>query len=118
MEFQSLVKHKLLIQREEQLKKGKGEEVVRRWFFRHDKITDFFLVPAFQGDHCNRRFQQVKEERFGGVYELLAVRLPLYEARELHKYLVDWAAKTENNALLNRYTRAMKRRHDAFQSSK
>jgi hypothetical protein len=110
LEFQSLVKHKLLIQRDERLKKEKNEEEVRRWFFRHDKITDFFLVPAFCGDHLARRIEQVKEERFGGVYELLAVRLSLKEAQELHKYLVDWAAQTNNNGLLNRYTRAMKRR--------
>jgi HEAT repeat protein len=116
LEFQSLVKHKLLLQREERLKKETSEEEVRRWFFRHDKITDFFLVPAFRGDHSNRRIEQVKEERFSGVYELMAVRLPLNEAQELHKYLVDWAAQTENNGLLNRYTRAMKLRHDTPRS--
>jgi hypothetical protein len=112
VEFQSLVRHKLVIEREEKLKKEKGEEEVRRWFFRHDKITDFFLVPAFCGVHADRRSEKVMDERFGGVYGLLAVRLPLKEAKALQNYLVDWAAQTNNNGLLNRYTRAMKRRRD------
>ena len=112
VEFQSLVKHKLVIQRDERLKKEKSEEEVRRWFFRHDKITDFFLVPAFCGVHAERRIEKVKDERFGGVYVLLALRLLLKEAQELHNFLVDWAAQTNHNDLLNRYTRAMKRRRD------
>lgn len=45
-----------------------------------------------------------------GVYELLAVRLPDDEEAPLQRFLIEWAADSHRNDLLNRYTVARRRR--------
>jgi hypothetical protein len=61
-----------------------------RWRFRHDKITDYFLYRAFQAQP--KRFDDhLADNRFIGVYILLARKLPRAQAETM---LTDiyWAA--------------------------
>jgi hypothetical protein len=64
---------------------------------------EFFLLPAFMEDRA-RREEHYLDEQFWGVYELLAVRLPDEEEEHLHQFLVEQAALTNKNDILNRYT--------------
>jgi HEAT repeat protein len=104
-EVASLVKDRLMLKRTELITKDKGQEEISRWFFRHDKIMEFFLLPAFMEDRA-RREEHYLDEQFWGVYELLAVRLPPAEGKRLHQFLIERAADTNRNELLNRYTLA------------
>ena len=72
---------------------------------------EFFLLPAFlDAEHEQRRFDHVEDERFWGVYELLAAKLPDREEGGLYKFLNEWAAATNQNELRNRYELARRRR--------
>ncbi len=106
-----LVDHKLLLCLTETLKNQKETKDVTKWMFRHDKIMNFFMVPAFLDPHADRRMKHVGDEPFGGVYDLLAIELPLAKAEELQRFLVDWSATTNENELLNRFTRRLNQRN-------
>ena len=98
VEAAELSEDRLMIQRTENIRKAQGEEERTRWFFRHERIMDFFLLPAFLGEEQKeRRFDNIEDERFLGVYELLAERLPNNEECELYAFLNDWAANTNQN---------------------
>ena len=82
-----------------------GKNDASPWVFRHDKVMDFFLLPAFCGEHKERRYEVVADGRFSGVYDLLAETLPQKEACALCKSLMVYALETGDNILFNRYTR-------------
>jgi hypothetical protein len=113
-EIASLVQDRLMLKRTETITKDKGLEEISRWFFRHDKIMEFFLLPAFMEDRA-RREEHFLDEHFWGVYELLAVRLPDEEEEPLHQFLIERAADTNRYELLNRYTLARHLRAPARQ---
>jgi HEAT repeat protein len=110
-ERDSLVEHRLLLERQTRRLQAGGETFIRTWSFRHEKIRDYFLVHAFLDPGSDRPHMHVdREDVFGGVYELLATRLPETEALELQKFLLDDAADHHRNRLLNRYTLAIRKR--------
>ena len=53
-----------------------------RWQFRHDKITDFFLYCAFRAKP-DRFNEHLADNRFIGVYVLLARKLSRSDARRM-----------------------------------
>ncbi len=81
-----------------------GKEEVGPWVFRHDKVMDFFLLPAFCGEHKERRYDVVADGRFSGVYDLLAGVLAGDEADALWRFLAQHAAKTGDHTVFDRYT--------------
>jgi hypothetical protein len=111
-EVAALARDRLMIQRTELFKTGEGERQVNHWCFRHDKIMDFFLLPAFMDEKkAAPSYENVDNYvPFIGVYELLAVWLPDDEEKRLYKRLIDRAADTNSNELLNRYTVARRLR--------
>jgi hypothetical protein len=117
-EVAALTEDRLMIRRTEVLTSAEGETHVNRWFFRHDKIMEFFLLPAFMDDKKARRYKEHLDEYepFIGVYELLAVRLPDEEDQRLHKHLIERAAETRSHDLLDRYTLARRFRPLVLQS--
>jgi hypothetical protein len=115
-EAEVLVEHKLLLRRTETLSNEKETREATKWMFRHDKIMDFFMAPAFLGDHADRQTKHMDDQSFSGVYEVLAFQLPLAQAEELQDFLVDWAAETNQNDLLNRFTRRLNARKAATQT--
>jgi hypothetical protein len=106
-EAASLASDRLMIQRHNVIVKETRSDEITRWFFRHDKITEFFLLPALMNpEKSRRRFDHFPDEQFFGVYELLAVRLSDPEEQVLRNSLIEWSADTNSHELLNRYTRA------------
>ena len=81
-----------------------GKDDANPWVFRHDKVMDFFLLPAFCGEHKDRRYEVVADGRFSGVYGLLAGVLPGDEADALWRFLAKHAAKTGDHTVSDRYT--------------
>jgi hypothetical protein len=111
IEATELSQHRLMIQRTDRIRTAQGEEDRTRWFFRHDRIMEFFLLPAFlDSEHEERRLDHIEDERFAGVYDLLAVHLPDAHEQELYCFLNEWAANTNQNELRNRYELARRRR--------
>jgi hypothetical protein len=109
-EARCLVGRQLMREITERLAQENGSRDETRWQFRHDKVMDFFLVPAFRGEHASRRYQECAEARFSGVYDLLAEMLPLEDADELRQFLVERGAETADNTLMNHYTRLFRAR--------
>lgn len=109
-EARCLVGRQLMRERTERLAQENGNRDETRWQFRHDKVMDFFLVPAFRGEHAARRYQECGDPRFSGVHDLLAEMLPWEEADELRQFLVERGAETADNTLMNRYTRLFRAR--------
>lgn len=114
-EVAALVKPRLMIQRTEIVRTQKGKEELTRSFFRHDRIIEFFLLPAFMGANSARQREHDLDEPFWGVYEQLAVRLPDAEEEQLDDFLIERAADTNRKDLLNRYTIARRLRTQAPQ---
>jgi HEAT repeat protein len=111
LEAIELVHHRLMIQRTDPIQTAQHKTERTRWFFRHDRIMEFILLSAFLGsEHKDRRINHIEDERFWGVYELLAVHLPASDELELYAWLNDWAANTNANELRNRYEIARRRR--------
>ena len=107
-EVECLAKHKLMRERTDSIKQKDG--TVRnesRWAFRHDKVMESLLLPAFTGDHRDRRFKLWADVRFAGVYDLLAETLPLGETDELRAFLVERSAEVNDNMLSNRFIRLL-----------
>ena len=110
-ETAALAQDHLMIQRVYVIRMERDEQEVSRWSFRHERIMDFFLLPAFLDEEKSaRRYEHAQDERFSGVYELLAVWLPDNEAAKLHGSLMAKAADTNQNDLLNRYALARRAR--------
>ena len=56
------------------------------WYFRHDRVRDFFILPAFTPPEAKkRRKEYVSDERFWGVYELLAGS-PEFDAKDEEEF--------------------------------
>ena len=76
--------------------------------FRHDKIRDFYLHFAFLGDDQALRFQYARDDRFGGVYDLLARRLPSGQAAELREFLLLKAVDDKDHRLSDRFIQQLR----------
>ncbi|MEH1811902.1 MAG: PBS lyase [Nostoc sp.] len=103
-------KYKMVVSRQWQDEKG---EAKREWYFRHDKIMDFFLVQSFLGDSeeaKNRLLDHMDDPRFRGVYFLLATLLPLDAAKELKEKLVQYAADTKDHTVSDTFVQLLRPR--------
>ncbi|MDZ7955985.1 HEAT repeat domain-containing protein, partial [Nostoc sp. DedQUE09] len=103
-------KYKMVVSRQWQDEKG---EAKREWYFRHDKIMDFFLVQNFLGESeeaKNRLIDHMNDPRFRGVYFLLATLLPLDAATELKEKLVQYAADTKDHTVSDTFVQLLRPR--------
>ncbi|MGM3307158.1 HEAT repeat domain-containing protein [Anabaena sp. WFMT] len=103
-------KYKMVVSRQWQDEKG---EAKKEWYFRHDKIMDFFLVQNFIGenDAAERLLvDRMGDPRFRGVYFLLATLLPLDAAKELREKLIQYAADTKDNTVSNTFVQLLRTR--------
>jgi len=74
-------------------------QVIQEWYFRHDKIMEFFIVQTFLGDHNPRPTQHFDDPRFRGVYFLLALLLPFHAAMSLREALIRYASQTQDHTI-------------------
>lgn len=93
--------------------KGPDDKERREWRFRHDKIQEFFIAQTFLGDENLRVIEHLSDSRFRGVYFLLAFMLPMEKARQLRDLLVEHAAETRDNTLVNDFVLLLKSREGA-----
>ncbi|WP_445635892.1 HEAT repeat-containing PBS lyase [Nostoc sp. DSM 114161] len=103
-------KYKMVVTRQWQDEKG---EAKKEWYFRHDKIMDFFLVQNFLGESDAAEgllVDRMGDPRFRGVYFLLATLLPLDAAKELREELIQYAADTKDNTVSNTFVQLLRTR--------
>ncbi|MFN6536042.1 MAG: PBS lyase [Nostoc sp. EkiNYC01] len=103
-------KYKMVVTRQWQDEKG---EAKKEWYFRHDKIMDFFLVQNFLGESNAAEgllVDRMGDPRFRGVYFLLATLLPLDAAKELREKLIQYAADTKDNTVSNTFVQLLRTR--------
>ncbi|PSB17945.1 PBS lyase [Phormidesmis priestleyi ULC007] len=103
-------KYKMVVSR--QWKDAKGE-AQHEWYFRHDKIMEFFIVQTFLGDSAeaqNRLLDHMGDPRFRGVYFLLATLLPLNDAKDLRERLIQYAADTKDHTVSDTFVQLLRSR--------
>ena len=103
-------KYKMVVSR--QWKDAKGE-AQHEWYFRHDKIMEFFIVQTFLGDSTtaqNRLLDHMGDPRFRGVYFLLATLLPLPDAKDLRERLIQYAADTKDHTVSDTFVQLLRTR--------
>ncbi|MEH2452358.1 HEAT repeat domain-containing protein [Nostoc sp.] len=103
-------KYKMVVSRQWQNEEGAAK---REWYFRHDKIMDFFLVQNFLGENDeakNRLIDHMGDSRFRGVYFLLVNLLPLDAAKELKEKLVQYAADTKDHTVSDTFVQLLRPR--------
>ncbi|WP_442937062.1 hypothetical protein [Nostoc sp.] len=103
-------KYKMVVSRQWQNEEGAAK---REWYFRHDKIMDFFLVPNFLGEKDeakNRLIDHMGDPRFRGVYFLLVNLLPLDAAKELKEKLIQYAADTKDHTVSDTFVQLLRPR--------
>ncbi|MEH2024805.1 PBS lyase, partial [Nostoc sp.] len=103
-------KYKMVVSRQWQDEKS---EAKKEWYFRHDKIMDFFLVQNFLGESDAAEgllVDRMGDPRFRGVYFLLATLLPLDAAKELREKLIQYAADTKDNTVSNTFVQLLRTR--------
>ncbi|MCI4669886.1 MAG: HEAT repeat domain-containing protein, partial [Bacteroidia bacterium] len=105
-EIKSLERWKMVQLR--QFRDEKGKEV-RKWYFRHDKVMDYFLVQEFLGDYALIE-EHLSDPRFRGVYFLLAHKLPIEVARQLRERLIHHASETKDHSLSDTFVQLFMRR--------
>ncbi|MEH2356878.1 HEAT repeat domain-containing protein [Nostoc sp.] len=103
-------KYKMVVSRQWQDEKG---EAKKEWYFRHDKIMDFFLVQNFLGETDAAEgilVDRMGDPRFRGVYFLLATLLEIDAAKKLREKLIQYAADTKDNTVSNTFVQLLRTR--------
>ncbi|NES22077.1 MAG: HEAT repeat domain-containing protein [Symploca sp. SIO3E6] len=103
-------KYKMAVSRQWTDREGKSK---KEWYFRHDKIMDFFLVQNFLGNSEEaeaRLIDHMNDPRFRGVYFLLATLLPLTAAQELREQLIQYAADTKDHTVSDTFVQILRSR--------
>ncbi|MEH2103460.1 MAG: HEAT repeat domain-containing protein, partial [Nostoc sp.] len=103
-------KYKMAISRQWENDKGEAQKC---WYFRHDKIMEFFLVQNFLGggEAVEERVNQhINDPRFRGVYLLLANLLPLDAALGLRERIIEYAANSKDHTLSDKFVQLLQLR--------
>ncbi|MBW4693704.1 MAG: HEAT repeat domain-containing protein [Lyngbya sp. HA4199-MV5] len=93
-----------------QWKDAKGE-AKKEWYFRHDKIAEFFLVQTFLGKGADaeaRLLDHIGDSRFRGVYFLLATLMDLEAAKDLREKLIQYAADTKDHTVSDTFVQLLR----------
>ena len=95
-ELQCMERYKMVVRR--QAVDG-ARNAATRWYFRHDKIMEFFIIQTFL-KHEERALDHLDDPRFRGIYFLLAMLLPLQAAENLKEELVQHTVKTNDTTVM------------------
>jgi hypothetical protein len=104
-------KYKMVVSR--QWMQDDEDKNMKEWYFRHDKIMEFFLVQNFIGDGDEiqtRLVDYMGDSRFRGVYFLLANLLALDDAKELREKLIQYAADTKDHTVSDTFVQLLRSR--------
>jgi hypothetical protein len=102
--------YKMVIRRESESKDAENTPKTE-WFFRHDKIQEFFIVQTFLDNENRLTDEQIMSDpRFRGVYFLLAKMLPLDAAQSLQEMLIEYAADNKDHTVSDRFIQLLRSR--------
>lgn len=93
-ELRCLERYKMVLSRQSVDLEGNPTQ---SWFFRHDKIMEFFIVQTFLGPDNIRPQEYMGDPRFRGVYFLLANLLPFNAAMQLRESIIRYAADNQDH---------------------
>lgn len=79
---------------------------IEKWYFRHDKIMDFFIVQNFTGD-SEYPAKYIDDTRFRGVYFQLANLMPFDAAMALREKLIQYSADTRDHYLSDTFVKLL-----------
>lgn len=109
-EISCLAQHRMVVPRE--VTNGNGE-AKQKWYFRHDKIAEFFILQALIS-HPDRQKQHLSDPRFRGVYFMLASFLDLEDAKCLRELLIQHAADTKDHTVSDEVIQLLREREGAI----
>lgn len=107
-EILCMERHKMVISRQSLNAEG---QPTKAWYFRHDKIMEFFLLQAFMGKENPRPIEHLGDPRFRGVYFLLAELLPFEEAITLRERLIHYAADSKDHTVSDLFVQVLRSRN-------
>ncbi|NPU13076.1 hypothetical protein HL666_20100 [Bradyrhizobium sp. 83002] len=107
IDWTSFAEYVAILEQRKQVKRtnvevASGKEVVE-YRFRHDKVADFYLHFALLGPEPAKRFAMAGDDRFAGVFDYLARKLPPEAANELKEYLLSRALDSNDHRLSDRF---------------
>ena len=94
---------------------GDKGDFVNQWFFRHEKVADYFVAQAFlqAAERQERQTKHFSDSRFRGVYLLLSTLLPDAQKMVLREQLIQYAVKNNHHVLSDAFIQRV-----SFQRSK
>ena len=107
-ELQTMEKYKMVLRRQKSMENDVGSE----WYFRHDKIQEYFIVQTFLGEENQKLEEHINDPRFRGVYLLLATLLPYPEAWLLREKLLQNAAETKDHVVSDQFIQRLNSRSE------
>ncbi len=107
-EIECMAKFKMVYKRE-------NKERIE-WFFRHDKIQDFFLLQAFT-NKSERQILHLGDPKFRGVYFLLALKLPFDDAQLLREQIIQYGADHNDNTVSNEFIKLLRSRAEKMKNT-
>ena len=106
-ELECMYRYRMVLFRQD----GDGQTGFKKqWYFRHDKIMEYFIVQVFLGAGNDLPKMHFGEPEFRGVYFLLAMLLPIEEAEILREQLIDYAADTSDHTVSDRFIQMLRSR--------
>lgn len=105
-----LEKHKMVLS---QRSIDGDDKPTKAFYFRHDKIREFFIVQTFLGSYAKMRSkykQHMDDSRFRGVYFQLATLLPLDDAQRLREDLIEYGTSTGDHTVMDNFVQLLRSR--------
>ncbi|MDJ0583418.1 hypothetical protein [Crocosphaera sp.] len=116
-ELQCMERYKMVISRQIKQKSTSKQKNITNieWYFRHDKIQDFFVVQTFlEPENKHRLLDHISDSRFRGVYFLLATMMPFDAAKKLREELIQYAADTKDHTVSDTFIQLFRNRQLAY----
>ncbi|WP_293064440.1 hypothetical protein [Okeania sp. SIO2B3] len=107
-ELNCMENYKMVLRRQRHVEGNSGSQ----WYFRHDKIQEYFIVQTFLGEENQKLEQHINDPRFRGVYLLLATLLPYNEALLLREKLLINAAETKDHVVSDQFIQRLNSRSE------
>ena len=82
---------------------------IEEWYFRHDKIMEFFILKTFLL-HPERQEQHLSDPRFRGSYFSLANFLEVLDAIALREILIQYATDTKDHTVSDAFVQLLRSR--------
>ncbi|NET63358.1 MAG: HEAT repeat domain-containing protein [Moorea sp. SIO1G6] len=114
-ELQCMERYKMVLTRQQKDAFGGTH---REWYFRHDKIQEYFIVQTFlKTENRERQHEHLSDPRFRGVYLLLATLLEVDKALVLREVLIQSAAETKDHAVSDQFIQRFNSRQELTQTT-